>query len=221
MQALKNDVLSQGTSKANIYKWRVEQLMNANQLVRALDALIKAFDELQIPYYIGGSVASSLYGEPRQTQDADVVADIQLEQVHPLVQRLEADYYIDADMIRDAILHRSSFNIVYLDAILKIDVFIPKSRQFAQQEQLRSRPQILVTGSRPFLLSSPEDVILNKLEWYKMGNEISTRQWDDVLGVLSRQRTSLDLAYLQDWAKSLGVDDLLERALTEIGFNRD
>jgi hypothetical protein len=105
--------------------------------------------------------------------------------------------------------------------MLKIDVFIPKSRPFTQQEQLRARPRIIEEGSRPFLLSSPEDIILNKLEWYRMGNEISTRQWKDILGVLHRQGASLDVTYLQHWAKNLRVDDLLERAFTDAGFKAE
>ena len=94
---------------------------------------------------------------------------------------------------------------------------IPKPRSFSQQERLRARPVILIEGTRPFLLSSPEDIILNKLEWYKMGGEISTRQWNDVLGVLNRQKATLDLVYLRQWAQDLQVSDLLERVLAEVG----
>jgi hypothetical protein len=177
--------------------------MNETEVVRALTGLVEALEELGIPYHIGGSVASSVYGLKRATEDADIVADIQYEHVRPLVRRLEAEYYIDADAIRGAIRFQSSFNVIFLDSMLKVDVFIPKARQFAQQEHLRSRPKVIVEGSRPFLLSSPEDIILNKLEWYRMGNEISTRQWKDILGVLNEQRASLDVTYLQHWAKNL------------------
>src|SRR2546425_2404732 len=158
--------------------------MNATEIVEALTPLVEAFEELGVPYYIGGSVASSTYGESRPTQDVDIVADLQFQHVRPLVKQLEAEYYIDADAVRDAIRHRSSFNAIHNNTMLKVDVFIPKSRQFSQQERLRARPGVLLEGTRPFYFSSPEDIILNKLEWYRMGDGVSTRQWKDMLGIL-------------------------------------
>lgn len=128
------------------------------------------------------------------------------------------EYYIDADAVRDAIRLRSSFNAIHNDTAFKVDVFIPKSRQFAQQERLRARPGVLTEGTRPFYFSSPEDIILNKLEWYRLGGETSTRQWKDILGILNKKGADLDLAYMQQWAVSLRVTDLLERVLTEAGL---
>ncbi len=163
-------------------------------------------------------MVSSVYGEPRGTLDVDVVADIRFEHVNALVRRLKVEYYIDGDMIRDAIRHNSSFNIIYLDSMFKIDVFLPKLRQYAQQERLRARKEVIAEGVRPFYLSSPEDIILNKLEWYKIGDEISTRQWNDLIGVINRQRAILDLAYLRLWAGELNIAGLLARALTQTGL---
>lgn len=192
--------------------------MNTNELVRVLTPLVEVFDDLQISYYVGGSVVSSIYGDPRNTFDVDVVADIQLKHVNSLVKRLETSYYVDADMIRDAIRRKSSFNIIYLDLMFKVDIFLPKPRQFTQQELLHIRKEVIAEGTRPFYLSSPEDIILNKLEWYKMGAEVSTRQWNDLMGVINRQKTTLDLAYLRQWAKELDVVELLERALAQAGL---
>jgi len=104
--------------------------------------------------------------------------------------------------------------------MLKIDVFLPKPRPLSQQEQSRARQESIITGTRPFYLSSPEDTILNKLEWYKMGGESSTRQWNDILGVLEHQGTKLDPTYLERWARALDVAELLERAITEAKLNR-
>jgi len=192
--------------------------IDANNVIRALLPLIETLEQLGIAYYIGGSVASSAYGVSRPTQDADVVADIRPEHVYMLTKRLEAEYYIDADMIRDAIRHRSSFNIIYQDLMFKVDIFIPKSRRYAQQELLRTRVGTIEGSDRGLYLSSPEDIILNKLEWYKIGGEISNRQWKDILGVITRQKASLDITYLQQWAQDLRVEDLLARALTEAGI---
>ncbi len=195
--------------------------MNATEILAAITPIVDAFEQLGIAYHIGGSVASSAYGFIRATIDADLVADLRLEHVRSLVEQLEADYYIDADAVRDAIRRRSSFNAIHLDTMLKVDVFIPKARPFDQEELRRVRQEVLVEGTRPFYLASPEGTILNKLEWYKIGGEVSDRQWNDILGVLKVQATALDMAYLRRWARALQVTDLLERALVDAGLTVD
>jgi len=192
--------------------------MNALQVLAAISPIIEALEQLGVSYHIGGSVASSVYGILRATIDADLVADLRVEHVRPLVMQLKTDYYIDEDMIRDAIKRRSSFNVIHLDTMLKVDVFIPKSRLFDQEELRRSQQEVLLEGTRPFSVASPEGTILNKLEWYRMGGEVSDRQWNDILGVLKVQGTDLDMIYLQKWAANLNVTDLLERALIDAGF---
>ncbi len=102
--------------------------------------------------------------------------------------------------------------------MLKVDVFIPKSRLLDQEELRRVQLKTLDDSDRLFYVASPEGTILNKLEWYRMGGEVSDRQWNDILGVLKVQGTNLDMAYLQRWAAALGVTDLLERALVDAGF---
>jgi len=192
--------------------------MNTSQILAAITPVVEALEQLGAPYHIGGSVASSIYGILRATIDVDLVADLRLEQVRPLVKQLEAAYYIDEDMIRDAIRHRSSFAVIHLDTMLKVDIFIPKSRLFDQEELRRVQQEVLAEGTRPFNVASPEGTILNKLEWYRMGGEVSDRQWNDILGVLKVQGTHLDMAYLQRWSASLNVTDLLERALADAGL---
>jgi hypothetical protein len=191
---------------------------NVPDILAAITPIVEALEELGIPYHIGGSVASSLYGLPRLTIDADLVADIRMKHVRPLVEQLETDYYIDEDMIRDAIRRQSSFNVIHQDTILKVDIFIPKSRLFDQEELRKIRQEVLSEGTRPFNIASPEGTILNKLEWYRMGGEVSDRQWNDILGVLKVQGTNLDMAYLRHWAADLKVTDLLERAFVDAGL---
>ena len=191
---------------------------NTPDILITLEPLVEALEELGVPYHIGGSVASSLYGLPRLTIDVDIIADLRLEHIRPLVIRLQTNYYIDEDMIRDAIRRRSSFNVIHLDTMLKVDVYIPKSRSFDQEELRRVQQEVLLEGTRPFNVASPEGTILNKLEWYRMGGEVSDRQWNDILGVLKVQGTHLDMAYLQRWAANLKVTDLLERALVDAGL---
>jgi hypothetical protein len=191
---------------------------NTPDILVTITPLVEALEELGIPYHIGGSVASSLYGLPRLTIDVDIVADLRQGHVRLLIDQLQTDYYIDEDMIRDAIKRRSSFNVIHLDTLLKVDVYIPKFRSFDQEELRRAQQEVLLEGTRPFNVASPEGTILNKLEWYRMGGEVSDRQWNDILGVLKVQGTHLDMDYLQKWSANLKVTNLLERALVDAGL---
>ncbi len=131
-------------------------LMNTSEIIQALTPLVEAFDRFGIAYYIGGSVASSVHGRRRYTQDVDVVAEIQLKHVQTLVATLQQYYYIDAGMIRGAIQNRSSFNILHNDTGVKVDVFIQKTDPFSQQEMRRAREDVLEVGSRPFFFASAD-----------------------------------------------------------------
>ena len=192
--------------------------MDITLILRTLTPIVEALEQLTVPYHIGGSVASSLYGEFRPTQDVDIVADMQLAHVRLFVRLLEDDYYVVEDSVRDAIRRRSSFNLISNETFMKVDVFIPKSRAFDQDAVRSLRRQPLMKGGREFVLASPENMIVNKLEWYEMGGQVSDRQWNDLLGILRRQGAKLDLVYLDRWAAVLGVSNLLERALQEVGL---
>jgi hypothetical protein len=166
---------------------------------------------------VGGSLASSLYGVARTTLDADLVADLRLAHVPRLVSALRGAYYVDAGMIADAIARKSCFNVIHLATMFKVDVFVLKDRAYDRTALGRIYPDSLAPeepGAEVFL-AAPEDVVLNKLEWFRLGNEISERQWHDAVGVLKVQKDRLDKRYLAHWAAELGVTDLLQRALQE------
>ena len=184
--------------------------------IRVTLLVTDVFEKLGVRYAVGGSLSSSLHGVMRSTLDVDIVADMRLEHIQPLVAALSPEFYADDEMMRDAIERHSSFNLIHYETSFKVDVFIPKPRPFDQMQLERRASAIFTTDpERSLYVTSPEDVILSKLEWYRMGGEVSDRQWRDILGVLKTITGGIDLDYLRHWAKQLKVNDLLDRALTE------
>lgn len=194
--------------------------MNTPDIVDAITPVVDALEELGVAYHIGGSVASSVYGTARATLDVDLVVDLHSEHIQPLVEKLQATYYIDAEMVADAIEHQMSFNLIHLPSMMKVDIFIPKAQPFDQIAFGRVRQDTLSysDNTRLFYLASPEDIVLRKLDWYKAGGAVSERQWLDVLGMLKVQADKLDYTYLRQWAEPLGLTDLLEQALKDAGL---
>ncbi|CAN5924798.1 hypothetical protein BH11MYX4_BH11MYX4_53830 [soil metagenome] len=186
-----------------------------NDVVEALEPVVEALEQLGVRYRVGGSVASSALGVPRSTLDVDIACELALAHVARFVAALSERYYIDADMISDAIRRRSSFNLVHLATMLKVDVFVRKDRAFDRQsfERVTRKPLDVAPGARSFDLTTAEDIILHKLEWYRLGEEISERQWLDLVGVLKVQAEAIDLAYVRHWATVIDVADLVERAI--------
>ena len=183
---------------------------------RALEPVIDALEQLEVFHFIGGSVASSAHGIARTTIDADVIADLQTHHADLCARILQDDYYVDADAIRRAVMARSSFNVIHLATMYKVDVYAIRGRPFDREQSKR-----IVTGplfadtSRTFPMASAEDTILCKLEWYRMGDGVADRQWTDVVNVMKVQRDNLDRGYLRRWAVELGVADLLDEAWRE------
>lgn len=191
----------------------VTQLIN----IEALRPVADVFESLGIEYYIGGSIASSYHGKGRSTLDIDIIAGIGSEHVAVMARLLESEYYADAAMIGEAVRNRRSFNLIHLATSYKIDVFVIGKRSFEQEARRRIvHGRVPGDETRLFPIASAEDVILNKLEWYRLGKEVSERQWLDVIGVMRMQADQLDNAYLDRWVTSLGVADLLERAREEV-----
>lgn len=183
-------------------------------LATALGPVVAAFTQLGIAYLIGGSVASSAHGTPRSTLDVDLVADLRSEHVDALCATLRGSYYAEPELVRQAIARHACVNFLHLDSGYKVDVFVLGESDYDRlaftrtvERRLPGDPQ-----GRLFRMATAEDVLLRKLLRYRSGDEVSDRQWHDILGVLRVQMATHDHAYLHRWATHLRVDDLLARA---------
>jgi len=132
--------------------------------------VIDALERLGVPYLIGGSLASAVHGVARATLDADVVADLRPEHAAPLARALDEAFYVDVEAIRDAVRRRSSFNVIHLETMFKVDVFVSRRRPFDRAQFERRQAQVVATDpEREAYVASAEDTVLTKLEWYRQG----------------------------------------------------
>jgi hypothetical protein len=190
--------------------------VTAPDLLAALGPLLDLLRGLGVRHYVGGSIASSAHGVARASIDADVVAELRPEHADRLSTALQGPYYVSEARVRDAVARRASFNVIHLETMLKVDVFVSRDRPFDRRAMERAQPAPSeMAGEGPLTLASAEDIVLAKLEWFRRGGEVSERQWTDVLGVLQASGASLDRQYLEDGSRELGVSDLLARAVAE------
>jgi hypothetical protein len=184
--------------------------------------VVRMLDELGIAYVLGGSLASSLVGEPRATADVDLAIRIDPDQVSALVRALSRDFYISEEAVKDAVRRGTSFNAVHLESVTKVDLFV-LGDDVLDRRQLERRVRVLVTEDPPqqLWIGSAEDQILRKLAWYRAGGQVSDRQWRDVIGILAVQSGRLDLEELRTAAEELGLSDLVEPAIAEAGTDGD
>ncbi|HNQ78363.1 MAG TPA: hypothetical protein PK747_07520 [Acidobacteriota bacterium] len=176
----------------------------------------RVLEIMDIPYFITGSLASTLYGMVRSTQDADIVAEMNADHVKPFAESLSKEFYLDEEMMCESIRYNKSFNLIHKECVFKVDVFVPVPSDYLRSQFSRAKLHTFTFQiGAGAIFASPEDTILSKLRWFRAGGEGSDRQWRDILGVLKAGSGEIDVKYLRNWAGELKVTDLLERALKE------
>lgn len=175
---------------------------------------MEVLERLHIPYLVTGSVASMAYGEPRLTNDIDIVAEIRFEQIRELMAAFpEPEFYVSEDMIREALGTLGQFNIIHPASGLKIDVIIRRhtpfdTSRFGRKKRLRPAEEFEAD------FAAPEDVILKKMEYYKEGG--SEKHLRDITGILRVSGVDVDRPYIASWAERLGVREIWEAILRRL-----
>jgi hypothetical protein len=156
-----------------------------------------------ISYMVTGSMATNFYATPRMTRDIDLVVELEEADVERVATLFQDEYYIDREMVRQAVRNQSMFNMIHSTVVVKVDCVVRKDSEYRRQEFSRRRTVII--DGRPITIVAPEDLILSKLEWAKESH--SQMQLDDVRNLL-RSVENLDYAYLDRWADRLGLTEL-------------
>lgn len=180
-------------------------------------AVTAELERLRVPYVAVGSLASSVHGEPRSTDDIDLLVDLPVATAPLLVAALGSAYYVDRQAVVAAARQREAgtFNVIHLATAVKVDFFVAGADAF-EHERLAARQRVRVAEpAGDIYVDTAEHTVLRKLDWYRRGGGVSDRQWRDVLGVLRVQAGRLDAARLAAGAERLGVVDLLRRAMHE------
>ena len=172
-------------------------------------------DDLGLDWVLGGSLASSLVGEPRATLDIDVAVVLERRNVEALVAAVRADYYVSEPMVLEAIEHGSSFNLLHFGTGFKIDVFVLTDDPL-DRRQLAGRQTVTLDDGTTIYVGSPIDQVLRKLRWFQSGGGVSDRQWRDVLAILTVQAQRIDHAELLAAADQLGLGPLATRAIAAL-----
>ena len=201
-------------------KQRTIWALQAPDLQEALLPVIDVYEQLDVDYLLTGSVACSVYGLPRAVQDVDILADLHSKQIPVLFERLAESYLFDRDTVTLAVQQRTSFSLLHLSRLVKIDILLPST--ILEMSMLQHRQTVLlIEGRAPLWMASPEDIILMRLIWYCQTGSQADDQWNDLLGILKVQAPTLNLAYLSQQAETLKISGLFALALIDAGIREE
>jgi hypothetical protein len=179
-----------------------------------LGLLVRCFESLGVRYFITGSVASMAYGEPRLTNDIDIVADLRVEHIPALVERFpHPEFYLSAEAVGRAIRRRGQFNIIHPVSGLKADVIIPERSEFNDSRFGRAK-KIRPVEDLEAVFSSPEDVIIKKLDFYREGG--SEKHLRDIAGMIKISGAFLDLDYIRGWVEKMALAEAWGQVLSRV-----
>ena len=190
--------------------------MNKSGETGVIKLFTDILDKLNIPYAIGGSIASSLHGRVRFTQDADITVMALDDKTDPFYSLTKRHFYISKSAMHQAIRNKTSFNVIHTQTAFKIDVFVAQDNEFNNNLLQRAKKiKLSEDTEKTFSVVSAEDIVLLKLMWYKQTDCTSEQQWSDILSVLTAQASTIDFEYLKTWSTKLQVDVLLNKAMKE------
>jgi hypothetical protein len=187
-------------------------LSGLDELTAAIASVTGTLEAFQVPYFVTGSLASSMHAEFRATNDIDIVADFESVDLRALMRAFDTEFFVDPEQAVGSVGQGQSFNLIHRTSYLKVD-FFPAASAFNQVALERAERVILGATGPAVRVATREDILLAKLWWYRLGDEASDRQRRDILGIIALNRDLLDHAYLDHWAVALGVQDLLGRFL--------
>ncbi|MEO5826236.1 MAG: hypothetical protein ABIR59_10140 [Gemmatimonadales bacterium] len=189
-----------------------------DDLTGAILSVTGTLTTYQVPYFVTGSLASSMHAVFRATNDVDIVADFRSVDLRVLMSAFDAEFFADPEQAVASVSQGVSFNLIHRTTYLKVD-FFPAVSAFNQAALERSERVVLVPDQPTIQVATREDILLAKLWWYRLGDESSEQQRRDILGIIALNRELIDHAYLDRWSAELGVHDLLYRFLTLPGHS--
>lgn len=174
--------------------------------------VVAALGENKIPYMLTGAIAVNYYGRPRLTHDVDLVVQIQLKDAKKIEKLFEDKFYVAFEGIIDAVKYSTMFNLIHSETGIKVDCWILKHKEYDQLSFSRRRTKTIF--DQEMYISSPEDLIVTKLDWYKQSD--IQKHYEDVIGIFEIQQGKLDIEYIKKWAKRFSFLDIVEDILEKI-----